>query len=409
MLVLARPAIYALELTPHCDHRCVGCSNVYAEDRRFRPLPAAVWESLLESIAPDAVQIRLTGGEPTLHPEFFRILRAATSYEAWVTVFTHGDWPDPTSVLDGLAGVPRLSGLLISLHGARAEDHEHFTRVPGSFQRTVENVRLAVARGLRVSLSSIITRHNWDNIDAVVALADSLGAEHVTFNRYLGTELPGIEPDQDQLRAAVRRIEQLIAEGAAVRYGICIPQCFLPNASEGCLAGAAYATIDPVGNLRPCSHSPTVVGSVVQEGIDALWHSPRMEAWRGLMPSECQTCAAYEQCHGGCRAVQELRADRRDPLRGQRLDVFIPPAADTPLPTTLPSSGVPRLQARLQPQTFGYTLSGAGQVVPVRAEARSLLEACDGSATLAELAAQFGQPSVALLGELWSMGLLAIE
>jgi len=81
--------VYALEVTPACNSRCPGCSNVYATDRTpSSPLSASTWEALLAPFAPEAVQIRLTGGEPTLHPEFFRILEAATSYDAWVTVFT---------------------------------------------------------------------------------------------------------------------------------------------------------------------------------------------------------------------------------------------------------------------------------------------------------------------------------
>jgi len=61
-----------------------------------------------------------------------------------------------------------------------------------------------------------------------------------------------------------------------------------------------------------------------------------------------------------------------------------------------------------RPEPFGYVLLGQGQVVPVRTEARAVVEACDGSATFAQLAARFGQSGLDLLGELWELGMLAV-
>ena len=365
-------------------------------------MPASAWETLLATFAPEAVQMRLTGGEPTLHPEFFRILEASTSYDAWVTIFTNGRWANPVQFVRRLNGWPRLSGLLVSLHGARPESHEAFSGVHGSFDETITNIRLAVENGITVALSTIITHQSWSELEAVVELGQRLGVQHVAFNRYLGPPLPGVEPTMEEMCEAVRCIESLVQSGAPVRYGISVPQCFVPNSSEGCLAGVAYASIDPWGNLRPCAHSPTVIGSLHEASMTELWHSEAMNAWRALMPSECTTCAAYSICHGGCRAVQELRQDERDPLRGEPLSEYNPP----PIVRELPADVRPRAVLRLRPESFGYALLGQGQVIPVQAEARAVIEACDGSATFSQLAARFGQSGLDLLGELWELGML---
>ncbi|HDQ72378.1 MAG TPA: radical SAM protein [Chloroflexi bacterium] len=402
MLILSLPAIYSLELTSACSNCCPGCSNVYAADRSPPPLPASTWERWLEALAPEAVRLRLTGGEPTLHPEFHRILQAATAYDAWVTVFSNARWEDPATFVQRLSGLPHLSGLLVSLHGATPHSHEAYTRVPGSFEETVANIRLAIDGGISVAISTIITHHNWDRLDAVAALGEELGVDHVAFNRYLGHRLPGIETTPEEMRAAVEQVEALIDAGAPVRYGIGLPQCFAPNRSEGCPAGATYAAIDPWGNVRPCAHSPTVVGSLHQASMETLWHGEAMRAWRALMPIECQACAAYTICHGGCRAIQELRPAQRDPLRGRPLDDYT-----FPQPThELPAEGRPHTSARLRPESFGYVLLGQGQAAPLRAEARPVIEACNGHSTLSQLASRFGQPAIDLIGELWIRGLI---
>lgn len=397
MHILAWPAIYALELTPACNNRCPGCSNIYSHARRPAATDAATWERWLTEFGPQAVQIRLTGGEPTLHPEFFRILAAATAYGAQVTVFTNGRWPDPRMLVQRLRGWPQLSGLLISLHGARPESHEMFSRVAGSFAETVANIRLAIAEGIPVALSTIITRSSWQELEAVAELGQRLGVQHVAFNRYLGAPDDDLEPTQAQMRHAVRTIETMISAGVAVKYGIGMPQCFRRNSSEGCLAGVAYVAVDPWGRVHPCAHSPSFIGSLHETSLQELWRSPAMAAWRALMPVECIGCAAYAACHGGCRAVQELRVDRRDPLRRAPLAAYRTKATWR----ELPAAGRPRLTARLREEAFGYAVLGRGQVVPVRADALPVIAACDGSITCAELASRFGQAGLDLLGELW--------
>jgi len=404
MLCLSVPAIYTLELTPACNNRCPGCSNVYAAARPSAVKTAEDWAELLADILPEAVQVRLSGGEPTLHPEFFTILDNVLSYGVAVTVFTNGRWPMPKRFVESLSQRRDKVGLLLSLHGAVPASHEAFPRVAGSFQETIANARLAIENSIAVMLSAIITYHSWNEIEAVVALAQDLGVQGVAFNRYLGAPLPDIEPTLDELQAALRTIRDLPSPNVRVKYGIGVPQCFALNDSEGCLAGVAYATIDPWGNVRPCNHSPTIIGSLHEHSMYDLWRSDKMNAWRALMPAECITCAAYSVCHGDCRAVQELRADGRDPLRGEplSLDEYAP----TQEIKELPASVRPLRNFRIREEEFGYALLGQGHVLPVAREAWQVVNACDGAMSFAELAAQFGQPGLDLLGELWELGML---
>jgi len=405
MHILSIPTIYALELTSACNSRCPGCSNVYAGDRNGRAMmPAQAWRDLLAPFISEAVQIRLTGGEPTLNPEFVTIFEYVTAHDAWVTVFTNGRWKDPEQFVGRVRGRRNCSGLLISLHGANPTSHETFSGVRGSFDETIANIRLAVENDITVALSTVITHQSWDQVEAIVELGKQLGVQHVAFNRYIGRPLPESESTLQEMHAAVARIEALIRAGASVKYGIGMPQCFAPNDSEGCLAGVAYVSIDPWGNVRPCAHSPTVIGSLCEASLSELWHGAAMNAWRALMPAECVACAAYAACHGGCRAVQELRGDGRDPLRKAPLAEYLP----TPAARELPADARPRANLRLRPEPFGFAVLGHGQVVPVHPEARSVIEACDGSATFGELAMRFGQGGLDLLGDLWELGMLEI-
>lgn len=406
--VLSEPAIYHLELTAACDHACPGCSNSFARLHANPPppLPATGWDGILRKIGPGAAHLRLTGGEPTLHPDFSAILTAASRYDAWITLSTHGHWAQPEALLDRLDDVPRLAGLLISVHGASAATHEAFNGTPRSFTPTLDNARRAAARGLPVALSAVITHHNWREIDALIRLADEIGAQEVVFNRYVGRPLPGIEPTEDELAAAIASIEAADHPRVAARYGIGIPQCFVANRSEGCLAGVALASVDPWGNLHPCAFSPTIVGSLLEAPLRTLWLGEEMTNFRQRTPTVCaRSCVAYARCHGGCRAIQELRSDGYDPLRRAPLHTYDPPITVR----ELPGGARPVLRARLRREAFGYALLGQGQVLLIRPEARALIDACDGTHTFSELALRYGEGGLSLLGELWEAGLLRTE
>jgi radical SAM protein with 4Fe4S-binding SPASM domain len=404
MLILSYPSTISLELISACNNRCQGCSNVYAENRSSQSLPAQQWINWLAEFGPEVAQIRLTGGEPTLHPEFNQIFTAATSYNAGVTIFTNGRWINPQRLFDSIKGNPHLNGLLVSLHGATPDAHEFFSHVKGSFDETVRNIQLAVDEGLRIAISTVLTRQSIHQIKTIVDLGQNLGVTHIAFNRYIGAPDKEIEPEETDFRKAINEIESLRFQGANIIYGVGIPLCFSLNSSEGCLAGAAYAAIDPWGKVRPCSHSPTIIGSLQENSLFNIWHGKEMEIWRKKwMPVNCADCGAYSRCHGGCRAVQELRMNARDPLRRDPLPIEPEMEIKT---RQLPGHIRPVSAFRIRTESFGFVLFGAGGTLPVRTEARPLLDACDGSKTITELYEEFGQAGLNLLGDMFEKGML---
>jgi len=75
------------------------------------------------------------------------------------------------------------------------------------------------------------------------------------------------------------------------------------------LAGErSYFTIDPVGNVRICNHSPTIVGNIHRDHFpDIYYHHPYVRRFRETWPVECAECAPElkEMCGGGCKAAGE--------------------------------------------------------------------------------------------------------
>ncbi|WLE97437.1 MAG: radical SAM protein [Candidatus Electrothrix communis] len=402
LLPLSAPIYFSLELTSACNNQCPVCSNVF--ERAPTPLPASDWQKIIETIAPHAEVLKLTGGEPTLHPEFKEIISAIEERGIPFTLFTNARWYKPQAVIDLLRSVSQCQGLLISLHGHNAKTHEGFTRTSHSFTETCKNIQRATSAGLAVHTSTVITRYNWDRLNEVANLSQELGARRAVFNRYLGPVMPDIEPDEKQLRKAVFDIESMMQAASNVRYGSCIPQCFLPSSSTGCWAGVAYCTIDPWGNMRPCNHSPTIAGNVLEIPIEELWSGEVMSNWRALIAEQCNNCDEVDTCRGGCRALIEIRD--RDPL------VQLPiqeKRSQLPIKLKLYNKDSPYLVCKVQQESFGYALIRGHNIIPVTIQAKSILHELDGSTTLQQIYDEFGQDALDFVGKLYHQGFLELS
>jgi radical SAM protein with 4Fe4S-binding SPASM domain len=402
--ILSSPVIISLELTPLCNSRCPGCSNVYQQHRKMRPpMSARKWREIFEVIAPSVHQLRLTGGEPTLHPQFNEVLSEVAAFGLHFTLFTNALWEDPGKIIHLLKDSSTCTGLLVSLHGANALTHEAFTHVPGSFEQVTTNIKRATEAGIEVTTSTVITRQNYQQIEAIVNLSRKLGADHATFSRYLGREMPAIEPDNTALKQAVQDIELLRAQGQRLKFGDCIPQCFTPSSSRGCLAGVAYCSIDPWGNLRPCTQANIKCGNLLEVSLEEAWNSPSMQYWRSLVPPACeQECAAFSQCHGGCRATALIREIPQDPLMTHPLS---PKELPAPESIDLYDGLRPVAHAIVREEPFGYVALGPGLALLTPA-GKALLDKCNGDMTLKEIKRQYGHKAIDMIVDLWQKGIV---
>ncbi len=418
--VLSLPVAYYLELTSACNSRCPGCGNVYAVARTSLSLPSPIcseriarassfslngveWCDLIARLAPHAHQFKLTGGEATLHPAFAEIVHTVEDQGVPFTLFTNGRWPHPDALIRLLRDSTACEGLLVSLHGSDATTHEAFSGVQGSFDETVDNIRRATDAGLDVATSIVITRSNWDCIEETLALALSLGANHVVCNRLIGAPVASVTPSQAQLRAAITTIESLRAEGRPIRFGNCIPQCFASSSSRGCTAGSTFATIDPWGRMRPCNHASLIAGDLRTQSVQEVWQGEIMAYWRSLVPAGCAACPAFATCHGGCRAQALLVGHIQDPLiRAPLLEAASSPGAELLLYAGLRPAGrfIRRFESGVD------LLLHKSLVVSVPAGCDRLVPKLDGSLTLRQIERQYGSVAVDWVGALRQDGMV---
>lgn len=394
MLELRGPVAAALEVTRHGGD---WPGQAYFKEVSQPELTPAQWSQIIDRLSPFVSEYRISGGDPVVRDDLFEILDSLERVKRPYHLFTSGRWADRPKILTGLKKLTYIQSVLVYLHGSDAPMQAAFSGDATEYDEALRTIELIAATGVEVNTSTVITRQNGPHVEEIVEQAATRGARHAVFNRYVGPPRPDVEPPADELKVTLGKLQELRDLGYNVALGSCVPACFNREFAQGCAAGITYCAVDPWGRLRPCDHSPTVVGSLLERGVTDLWRSKEMRAWRNRLPASCKKCSQIAFCPGGCRSEAEHLGLAVDPLVGNPLAVEEPTLADVTLEANL--CPVPRYAIR--EEDFGWSLIRQTHVIPVTRKAGKVLYAFDGNTTLAEIEKRFGAAALSFIYSLY--------
>lgn len=177
---------FYLYLTDGCNLRCRHCwitpTFVNGEPSPGTYLPLELLKQAVAEARPLGLRAaKLTGGEPTLHPQFVEIADYLSAEGLSLTMETNGTRIDE-ALARHLKQQTNLSFVSVSLDGATAASHDSFRGVMGSFDAAERGIRALIAAGYKPQLIMSPHRGNIGEVEAVVQLAVELGAGSVKFN-----------------------------------------------------------------------------------------------------------------------------------------------------------------------------------------------------------------------------------
>jgi MoaA/NifB/PqqE/SkfB family radical SAM enzyme len=122
------------------------------------------------------IEVRLTGGNPTSHPDFFDVLHAFQEENVYVSVATNGVMNKKT--LDALCEEKNL-WIICSVDGNR-ETHNKYR--PGTFDKIMRNLRYIKSRNpdTRLRLTTVLTKENMGQMYELGEICKYLDAESIT-------------------------------------------------------------------------------------------------------------------------------------------------------------------------------------------------------------------------------------
>lgn len=409
MLDLNSPAIFTVEVTNRCDQSCYGCSNVFKHKKDY--MSPGNWEKILEKIKPYARTIRFSGGEPTLHPEFFDILDITNKAGIAFGIFTNGLWEDKVEIMKKLKNFSNFSSFLISFHGLGSDAFSKFSGKDfgvEKYEKIIENIKYAVQCGFTVSTSTVVGLNNYMELEPLANFLLGLGVSSLVVERYLGEDVPGVSLKDDQLKFAISKLDSLKSSGYPIILGNCIPRCYLLSSSMGCCAGVEFGVIDPWGNMKPCGHTPTIVGNLLTDKIENIWKSKEAKRWRRDIPKDCVACRYSFVCAGGCHANAEVRSSKKDPLIIGRIHKD---GREEPMPVMLNEELIPELKADMRKEDKGYLLiNPINNFIFINNSLFKIIDFIkDSKVNLRQVEKKFGKKGLSFIYSLYAKGFLAFQ
>ena len=280
------PSLRYLEfqITDHCNLRCRHC---YIGDGLHQDLPLEkIYKVLKEFEEIQGLRLLLSGGEPLLHPHFWKINEILREYPFRSVLLSNG-----TLITEEVAKKLRVHEVQVSLDGLK-EGHESL-RGEGTFEKTLQAIDHLQNVNIRVSIATMIHRRNFKEFDGLASLIQSKNI------REWNVDIPCIAGRMEENKDFWVSPSEA---GPYLQYGY---GGGLHSSEKNATCGAHLCAILANGRVAKCGlFSQEPVGSI-DEGLRVCWDRiPRIQ----LKELICN-CPELEECRGGCRFRAKLQGD----------------------------------------------------------------------------------------------------
>jgi SynChlorMet cassette radical SAM/SPASM protein ScmF len=277
--------------------------------------------------------IKLTGGEPLMHPELSHMLDIVRHEDLGLVIETNGLLCSH-EIAAKIAELP-WRFVSISIDGADVATHDWVRGVEGSFDAACHAVRNLVATGTRPQIICSVMRINAGQVEAVVRLAEKLGAASVKFNIIQPTargerlHSDGGVLGVDELIELGRWVETELASASPLSLFFDYPLAFRPLSRMANAGGCDVCGIFGILGVIPHGDDPCtahyalcgigeqipelVFGTVDVDPLETVWRdNPTINTIRDGMPDDlagiCSSCLMKYRCLGSCVAQNYYRS-----------------------------------------------------------------------------------------------------
>ncbi|MBL8014018.1 MAG: radical SAM protein [Candidatus Omnitrophica bacterium] len=317
--MIKRPAVpleIVIEITGKCRLVCAYCTGPRTPNVPWPDIQKTIDEAYSLGIK----TLRITGGEPLLHPDFRKILIYAKSKNFAVLLNTAAEDMSPV-ILDTIA--MNVDAALVSLQGYDEKTNAVYTRSRSSFSDKIKNILALNAYLPTLWLATVITPTFSRNFHKFLPIVKEINPAEWSLFRAIDTNEEVQRMDLSFYRALTLKMLKARKAGINVSIGNAIPMCIAGNFKTAKQAyiggdfddGHVRLVRGAQGYFKPSYFLDVNLGNTIQ----SAWANPFLNELdrSDFLPHECQRCPIFNVCRGGCRAMA-LRAYStalsRDPL-----------------------------------------------------------------------------------------------
>ena len=310
-------------LTDRCDQRCKHCYiwSAAQKNKHSEPTKTEVGR-IINDFCGFCTQMdcqpimTLTGGDPILYSNFWFVLEELHARAVPIIILGNPFHLNN----DNLARMKELGvqRYQVSLDGLQAT-HDQF-RKTGSFETTVDAIRLINAAGITSSVMATVSRANWLELPELAKLCASLEVGNFAFARYCSTR-KGLDTDltPQEYRNFLAKMWAVYSTNATSQTNFVLKDhlftaflfeegLFKPDGESGiiyggCNCGIRHMALLPNGIVYACRRFISPIGNIHTSCFSDIFTSAAMEKYRCFSKFEqCARCELLGYCRG-CPAV----------------------------------------------------------------------------------------------------------
>jgi radical SAM protein with 4Fe4S-binding SPASM domain len=297
------PLEIIIEITGKCRLACPYCTGPRTADVPLKDIMATLDEAQKLGVK----AIRITGGEPLLHPEIRTVLAYAKAKKFAVLLNTAAENISPSLMNTIIANVDVA---LVSLQGHDEKSNQSYTRSKFSFLDKIKNIFLLKAYLPTLWLATVITPTMARSFAQFVPLIKKINPAAWTLLR----PISDMNEDMKQMdvsfyRALTLQIMKVRQENINAFIANPIPLCITGNLQIGKESffgsnfddGHVRIVRGAQGFFKPSYFLETNLGNTIQ----SAWEHPFLRELdrTDYLPDLCQRCPVLDTCRGGCRSM----------------------------------------------------------------------------------------------------------
>lgn len=313
-------------ITDYCDQRCKHC---YIFSEGYPALISMSFDDMVKTLTQieDMCEklnrmpyIYLTGGDPILHPDFWRLLELFHSRNIRFCIMGN-----PFHLTEEVCKRLVFYGCVkyqLSLDGLE-QTHDSF-RKEGSFKTTLAKIPLIKNAGMWCAVMTTVSKTNAKEIPALIDLVDELGVDVYAVGRYCPTSVEkAYDKDihmtpteyREFLGKCWEKYERHKDSQTTFQLKDHLWTLFLyekglyklPENREsitgGCNCARNHVTILPNGDIYACRRMESKVGNVKTDDLYEVFTGRNMDEYRKYENfKKCNKCELKTVCRG-CPSV----------------------------------------------------------------------------------------------------------
>jgi radical SAM protein with 4Fe4S-binding SPASM domain len=309
------PVLSEIAITYRCQNRCDFCyaSSPY-RGKDFKELTVHQIKLLIDKIHDEAKvpTISFTGGEPTMRNDLPELIAYAVKKGMRTNLITNGVKSSDKELVKKFADAG-LHSAQVSLESHDELIHNRITGNIEAYKKTVSGIHNLKAAGIHTHTNTTICRWNRDHLIPLVKFVkDEFNAAYLSMNMIIAT---GIAKDNENINIGYSSISSILepvlkySEEAGVKFVWYspTPYCMFNPVdhnlgSKSCACVSGLLSINPAGEVLPCSSYSKGIGNLLKNSFTSIWNSDEALYFREkrYIPPVCKKCSLKILCKGAC-------------------------------------------------------------------------------------------------------------